>query len=167
MPIDTVIEAALLLVKHEFAKANVTVRQSLASGLPPLLLDRQKMEQVFVNLFMNASHAMPQGGTLTVSTHAGQRAVPHDVGARGMDRLTDAAAAVIIEVDDTGAGIPADQVSKIFDPFFTTKPTGQGTGLGLTVTKKIVEMHGGTLDIGNRPAGGVRATITLQAQGRS
>ena len=166
-PMSTVIEAALQLVKHELAKSTIAVHTSLASGLPALPLDRQKMEQVFVNLFMNAIHAMPQGGTLTVSARLGRLAVPHDAGARGTDRLTDAADAVIVEVDDTGTGIPEDKLPKIFDPFFTTKPTGQGTGLGLTVTKKIVEMHGGTLHIGNRPAGGVRATITLREQGRS
>jgi len=66
---------------------------------------------------------------------------------------------VIAEIEDTGAGIRPDQLTRIFDPFFTTKPTGVGTGLGLPVSKKIIELHGGTIDIRNRPQGGVKVTI--------
>jgi signal transduction histidine kinase len=69
---------------------------------------------------------------------------------------------VIIRVDDSGPGIPQELLGKIFDPFFTTKPTGRGTGLGLSVSQQIVEMHGGAIEIGNRDEGGARVTITLK-----
>ena len=72
--------------------------------------------------------------------------------------------AVVAEVDDTGGGIPEENLARIFDPFFTTKPTGMGTGLGLPVSKKIIELHGGSLEIKNMRTGGVRVTIMLKAQ---
>ena len=73
---------------------------------------------------------------------------------------------VMVEVEDTGTGIPENQIAKVLDPFFTTKPTGKGTGLGLSVTNKIIELHGGILDIRNLDEGGVRATVILKANGR-
>ena len=71
---------------------------------------------------------------------------------------------MVTEIEDTGAGIPEGNLAKIFDPFFTTKPTGVGTGLGLPVSKKIIELHGGMIDISNRAEGGVRVTIMLRAE---
>jgi signal transduction histidine kinase len=70
--------------------------------------------------------------------------------------------AIVTVVEDNGPGIPEEHLTRIFDPFFTTKATGVGTGLGLSVSKKIIELHGGTLDVRNRSEGGVRATITLK-----
>ena len=113
-------------------------------------MDRPKIEQVLIVLLTNAIHAMPKGGTLTVRT-----------GARKADSHGGDGEAVVIEVDDSGHGIPEEQLPKLFEPFFTTKEIGKGTGLGLTVARKIVELHHGTLEIKNRPEGGVRATVTF------
>ena len=118
-----------------------------------------------MNVLVNAAQAMTQGGTLTVRTSKQRlNQSRHDEGSRTSNQLFVGDLAVVTEIDDTGPGIPEENLAKIFDPFFTTKPTGIGTGLGLPVTKKIIEMHGGAIDISNRPEGGVRVTIMLKAE---
>jgi PAS domain S-box-containing protein len=165
--LNPVIEQALLLVKHELDRAHLSVTKTLAEDLPPVLIDANKMEQVFVNLFMNAIHAMAEdGGAVSVRTYAKRLSeVGTDVGTRMLDRFRIGEPVVVVEVDDTGPGIPEPALHKVFDPFFTTKPTGKGTGLGLTVTKKIVELHGGMIAVDNRPEGGVRVSVVLRTQG--
>jgi signal transduction histidine kinase len=140
--LNDVIEQALLLVKHELSSGRLEVVKQLAPELPPVRIDRQKIQQALVNLLMNAIQAMPPGGTVTLTTS-----------------FDPTASDVVVDVADTGTGIPADKLQKIFEPFFTTKPTGQGTGLGLTVTRRIVGLHGGSIEIANRPEGGVRARL--------
>ena len=92
----------------------------------------------------------------------GEAEVERDPGSRS-DRLRAGDLGVCIEIEDTGRGIPADAMPKVFDPFFTTKETGDGAGLGLTVCRKIVQLHHGTLHLANRDEGGARATIFLKA----
>ncbi|MEE9568759.1 MAG: PAS domain S-box protein, partial [Candidatus Binatia bacterium] len=163
--VNAVLEQSLLLVKHELVKAHVTLVKKLGQDLPPLMLDRHKIEQVFVNLFLNAIQAMPEGGTLTVKTNAKQpRELGPGDGRQQTDPVRGEETLVMIEVEDTGTGIPQDKLDRIFDPFFTTKPIGQGTGLGLTVTRKIIELHSGKIDIRNRHEGGVRVTLTFKKE---
>ncbi|NIO11054.1 MAG: PAS domain-containing protein [Deltaproteobacteria bacterium] len=166
---NSVIEQSLTLVKHELDRSHIQLVKELGEDLPPVRLDRNKIEQVFINLFMNAIQAMPKGGSLSVKTYLGQFngcGTPdrHGEPDKLADRLRVGDTIVIAEVNDSGTGIPENQLSKIFDPFFTTKPTGKGTGLGLTVTNKIVELHGGAMDIGNRKEGGVKVRVMLKAQ---
>jgi PAS domain S-box-containing protein len=161
--LSAVLEQSIGFVRHDFNEAGLKLVRELAGDLPPVWIDRNKMKQVFVNILMNAIHATPAGGTLTVRTSSrvlGQ--VDHDAGSREADRFHAGETVVMAEVIDTGSGIPEDKLRHIFDPFFTTKETGKGTGLGLSVTKKIVELHGGTLDIRNRKEGGVAATIMFK-----
>jgi PAS domain S-box-containing protein len=163
--LSAVIEQSLALVRHEIKESNVTLIKELAPGLPPVWLDRNKMKQVFVNLFTNACHAMPRGGTLTIRTSSRkltETETSHDAGSRHADRFHSGETVVIAEIIDNGTGIPAEKLAHIFDPFYTTKETGKGTGLGLTVTKKIVELHGGTIEIRNRKEGGASATLMFR-----
>ena len=162
--LNEIAERTLLLVKHALDEQHITVVRLLGTDLPKLKLDHQKIQQAFLNIFMNAIDAMPQGGVLTVKTYADQlSSVGGHVGYRANDRFKLGQRVVVAEVDDTGIGIPKELCTKIFDPFFTTKPAGQGTGLGLAVTQNIVDLHGGTIDIRNRDDNGVRVTITMQA----
>jgi signal transduction histidine kinase len=105
---------------------------------------------------------MAAGGTLTVSSSLkGPGGAAFDAGDRSGARVLAGDKAVVIEVTDTGPGIPPENLTKLFEPFFSTKPTGKGMGLGLTVARKIVELHGGKIEVGNREGGGAKVTITL------
>ncbi|MBW6502825.1 HAMP domain-containing protein [bacterium] len=110
--------------------------------LPPTLADPTQLQQVFLNLFLNALHAMPRGGELGVRT-----------------RLEEDGTTIRVEVSDTGSGIREDLVNKVFQPFFTTKP--KGTGLGLAISRQMIEQHDGTIAVANRPGGGALFTIRL------
>jgi signal transduction histidine kinase len=149
--LHAVIDRALSLVKLERTRHRVEVVRQFCEESPVLALDRNKIEQVFVNIFMNAIHAMSQGGMLTVRTFC----IPAGPGWHP---------GVRVEVDDTGPGIPKEVLAKVFDPFFTTKPVGQGTGLGLGVARQIMHLHDGTIAVANRPEGGVRVTLMLCAR---
>ena len=127
-PVDVngIIGDVLSLLEHQFGTGNVTVRREL-SVTPVLVLGAEhKIQQVFLNLFLNARDAMPKGGWLSIAT-----------------RCSDGR--IVVEVSDTGSGIPPENLARIYDPFFTTKVMTQGTGLGLSITYGIVREHGGTL----------------------
>jgi signal transduction histidine kinase len=149
-----VIEDSLALVRHQLNKQHVTVVREFDGALPSLLLDRTRIEHMFVNLFVNALQAMPPGGTLTVRTFA----------STPFGGVNDAPAGVTVEVDDTGHGIVPENAGKLFEPFFTTKPPGQGTGLGLAIVRRIMEIHGGSARLSNRNEGGARATLQFNPQ---
>jgi PAS domain S-box-containing protein len=162
---NELIEETLKMVRHELNKKGIKLVKELVEPLPKVAVDKTQIQQVFVNVFVNAVHAMPEGGTLSVRTYAKQLTeTAHNEGSRKAGHLWVGDTAVVAEVEDTGEGIPQELLSKIFDPFFTTKPTGVGTGLGLPVSRKIIELHGGTIDIKNKPqGGGVRVVILLKA----
>jgi signal transduction histidine kinase len=160
-----VLSHALAAQEAELRHAGIRISREFAGDLPMLALDRAKMEQVFGSMIKNAADAMSGGGQLTLRARRhtlGEAEVERDPGGRG-DRLRADDAGVCIEIEDTGAGIPAEVLPRVFDPFFTTKETGAGAGLGLTVCRKIVQLHHGTLQLANRAEGGVRARIFLKA----
>ena len=143
--VNTCIEQALLLC-HNTVKKNITVEQELAEDLQEITAEFQQIEQVLINLFVNAADAMDEKGhgTLSIRTRTRENTV-------------------VIEVGDTGPGIPQDVLDKIWEPFFTTKPINKGTGLGLFVVCGVIEKHDGRITVENKPAGGALFTITLPA----
>ncbi len=163
--VNGLVERTLEFVKHESDKKRINVKRDFGEGLPEVTLDGYKVQQVLVNLFTNAIHAMSVGGSLTVRTTCG--GVQPQAELLGGAHLGEDAGVVpsevVIEVEDTGPGIPLESLTKIFDPFYTTKPTGQGTGLGLAVSRQIIEMHGGTLEIENNDTG-VRARLVFMRE---
>src|SRR5579862_775983 len=161
--LNAVINQSLNLVRGELGPGFKVIKE-LDPNIPPLNLDNAKVGQVFVNVFTNAVHAMGSTGVLTVRTYAKQlTGVGENIGDSRSESFRVGDTVVVAEVDDTGSGIPNDKLNKVYDPFFTTKPTGKGTGLGLTVTKTIIDLHAGTIDIGNRPEGGARVKIMFKA----
>jgi PAS domain S-box-containing protein len=162
--LNALVNNALALVKHALGPHGVELQTHLAPELPPLALDGMKIEQVFVNLFNNAIHAMPEGGALAVQTRAERLTETHrDAGSREAGHFYAGDMVVMVEIEDTGNGIPPEMLRKVFDPFFTTKATGKGTGLGLAIVKKIVDLHSGEIEITNRPEGGVRCRLMFKA----
>lgn len=162
--LNDTIERSTMLVKHDLENAHITLVSSLEPGLPKLMLDEFKMQQVFVNLVTNAIHAIERDGEIRMTTSLEKMARVARAGHRTADRFSPGERVVIVRIEDSGPGIPEEYLGKIFDPFFSTKPTGRGTGLGLSVSQQIVEMHGGTIEVGNRDTGGARVTVTLRVE---
>jgi signal transduction histidine kinase len=138
--VDDVIEKTLTFLTAQIEERGYTIEKDYQNPLPEIMGDAPMLHQSFLNLFINAMQAMPDGGRLGVSLRA----------EGGQAR---------IEIEDAGPGIPVDLSDKIWDPFFTTKD--KGTGLGLGIVKNIVEAHGGTIRIANREPRGARVTIDL------
>jgi two-component system NtrC family sensor kinase len=140
--LNAIVADVLSLLEHQLENGRIKVRRELDAS--PVIVPgiEHQLQQVFLNLFLNARDAMPRGGWLTVSTRRdGERAVA--------------------EVADTGSGIPADQLARIYDPFFTTKSIGRGTGLGLSITYGIVREHDGTIRCDSSVGQGTRFTVIL------
>jgi PAS domain S-box-containing protein len=162
--LNSVVERSLWLINNEMMASQINVVRKLDAELPPVRLDRNKVQQVLLNLFINALQAMSQGGQLTVVTR--HRRFGEDLKLKGpaFAQFQPGDPVVIAEVQDSGRGIPEEHLPRIFEPFFTTKPTGIGTGLGLSVVKKIMDLHGGAIDIRNAPLGGVVVTLLFAAE---
>ena len=160
--LGAVVDKSLLLVKHEFDQGRISVIKDLDHSLPELRLDQFKIQQVLVNVFTNARHAVGEGGEIRVRTSAQTLDLGGNVGYRNTDRYVPGDRVAKLEIADNGPGIPEANLAKIFDPFFSTKATGVGTGLGLSVSRQIVEMHRGTIEIANRSSGGVQVTMMFK-----
>ena len=135
----------------------------LADDLGPVLADPGQLEQVLVNLAVNARDAMPGGGTLSIDTASADLAAADTVPQPGLRPGRH----VSLKVSDTGTGIPAEIADRVFEPFFTTKPRGEGTGLGLATVYGIISQAGGTVRIYSEPEHGTTMTILLPVTERS
>jgi signal transduction histidine kinase len=163
--LNALIETAIDERKREIAAQHVTVIKELAGDLPLLALNAQRITAALDCLLRNALDAMSaEGGQLTVRTKLGQLE-PSDTqfnpGERSGKRQQAGGTIVSLEIDDTGCGIPSPSLQAVFDPFFTTKATGSGTGLGLTVSRKILELHRASISVSNRPEGGVKVRVVF------
>jgi PAS domain S-box-containing protein len=143
-PVDlnAVINDVFSLLEHQFEVGKIKVRRELSESPAVVRAIEHQMQQVFLNLFLNARDAMPRGGWLSVTT-----------------RLD--AALVVAEVADTGSGIPPEHLARIYDPFFSTKAIGRGTGLGLSISYGIVQEHEGTIRCDSAIGQGTKFTLTL------
>ena len=145
--LNAVIDRCVRLVQHQMKLKNVELHLNVNQELPHVRCDPGQIEQVILALVMNAIDAMPNGGNLTVTS-----------------RKATNSASVQIEVRDDGVGMPRDVLAKMFEPFFTTKEHGRGLGLGLAISRNIVDRHGGRIEVASEPGHGTMFTITLPLQ---
>jgi PAS domain S-box-containing protein len=140
--LNTVVTDVFALLEHQFSVGSIKVRRELAAAPVSVFAIEHQLQQVFLNLFLNARDAMPRGGWLTVVTRVdGDQA--------------------IAEIADTGSGIPPEQLARIYDPFFTTKAIGRGTGLGLSISYGIVREHDGAIRCDSTVGHGTRFTVSM------
>jgi len=131
--------------------------------MPKVLVDKNKIEQVCVNILLNASQAMPEGGKIIIRSYDKQlEEIKNGIGKRGEDHFRVGEKAVVVEFEDTGIGISEENLRKIFDPFFTTKGPKGGTGLGLSVSRNILHMHKGLIYAESQVGKGTKLTIILK-----
>jgi two-component system NtrC family sensor kinase len=140
-----VLDATLLFLSEKLDRRGIQVVRDLRVA-PTVMGDPERLQQLFLNLFLNAADAMPRGGELRLALHPCQDGVE-------------------VWVADTGEGIPATDLPRVFDPFFTTKAAGEGNGLGLAVAQGIVTDHGGTIEVGSTPGKGTEFRIRLPDSG--
>jgi len=148
LDIRKVLDETLQLLEPQLRNTRIEVVKHYAEELPPILGDATKLQQVFMNLILNARDAMPEGGRLTLAAY-----------------LRDGQ--VCVDVEDTGVGIPPEHIARIYDPFFTTKGVGRGTGLGLALSYGIIQEHAGRIFVESQVGRGTRFTITLPALERA
>ena len=156
------------LIKHKAVLNNIKINRNYPQKHMKVKADKNMLQQVFLNLFMNAMDAMPKGGEIKVKVYdkiANQ--LGYKTGERESDYFKIGDKIIVVEIEDTGIGIPKNILSKIFDPFFTTKKVGEGTGLGLSVVHLIIDQHRGIIDVESEVNKGTKFIITLPAKNLS
>ncbi|MCS6817305.1 MAG: ATP-binding protein [Blastocatellia bacterium] len=151
LDVNALVEETLALLRHSFRAARIEVITHLDPDLPPLWADEGQIQQVLLNLFTNAIHAMPEGGRLIVRT----------------ELLAGTPTPIHLTVEDTGTGIPPEYLPRIFDFFFTTRADRGGTGLGLAIARQIVEAYEGTIEVESTPGKGTRFRLRFPLRAES
>jgi signal transduction histidine kinase len=144
--VNNIIDEIILLNDIRAKKAGVQIDKKLGKELPYIIAERSKLEQVFLNIIINALDAMPKGGKLQIKSEI---------------LMKNGKAYVLLNFKDTGLGIPKEVVAKIFNPFFTTKPVGKGTGLGLSICQEYVAEHHGEIYVESERGSGTTVSIEL------
>lgn len=144
LDIHSIIDDVLAFVQHHSDIQHIAIEKAYNPSVGPLCIDEKKIKQVFINLVMNAIHAVGKKGSIWIATE-----------------LSDTADEIMVKVADDGHGIESRHLKKIFDPFFTTKSTGEGTGLGLSVSYGIIQNHGGHIHVDSKPGAGTIFTVAL------
>lgn len=147
LDLNRVLDDTLQLLELQLHKSSITIEREFADELPEAFGNAGKLQQVFMNLILNARDAMPSGGTLRIETESADHML-------------------LVRIGDTGIGIAAENIAKIYDPFFTTKSVGQGTGLGLAVSYGIVQEHAGRIFVESHPGRGTTFTIKIPSRYR-
>jgi len=138
--LDKLLKNLIVLFQEEASSQRITLQEAIDSNLPLIKMDEERLTQVFINIMKNGIQAMEHGGTLRVETHLLK------------DRIQ-------VAISDSGPGIAPDQLEKIFNYYYTTKE--KGVGLGLPIAHRIIEAHGGQLDVESRVGSGTKVTVTL------
>jgi two-component system NtrC family sensor kinase len=149
--VQQVIQNTLALLAPKIKRSNILIREQYAPNLPMVLGRPDQLEQVFINIGLNAFDAMPNGGTLTIQMDA----VPVIANADHPNTY------IVVKLRDTGVGIPPENISHLFEPFYTTKKRGAGSGLGLFVSYLIIDQHGGAIEVESALGQGTTFTIKL------
>ncbi len=144
LDIHRIINDVIAFVQHHSNIEHIAIKKDFSQFVKSLLFDEKKIKQVLINLLMNAIHAVGNKGNIGISTE-----------------LNGSEGDLIIKVADDGHGIEPRHLKKIFDPFFTTKPTGEGTGLGLSVSYGIIQNHGGRIHVESEPGAGTVFSVVL------
>jgi len=158
-----IIQEVDILLDDRLKKKKITYKKNFEPNLLKIYVDFHQIQQVFINLFLNALEAMPDGGVLEVKARAVETIIyTRDRRKRHFPNQNKEALYVEVTVRDTGVGIKSDQLNIIFDPFFTTKP--QGTGLGLSIVYRIIEEHGGEIRVDSKLGEGTTFTLLLPTE---
>ena len=162
--INLIIDASLTLVQQRLKFSHIEIIKEFQHDMPKVMVDKNKVEQAFINILLNAVQSIPEEktGKILIRSYDSHSDQPHGSSEKiGDERFRAGERVAVIEIEDTGCGIPDEDFNNIFNPFFTTKRPGSGIGLGLPITKGIIEMHNGLMQIKSKEHKGTKVIIFL------